>query len=174
LPLGVDASILSVGLRLNDWGCHMAERRQLVFASLDEVIPDVERLLAGHTTTGKWSLGQILYHLASALRLTVEGPPSSAEPTREQDISRRRFFRTDRFPEGRQAPAILEPNPSLDARTEADSLREAIDRFVSSTGPFAAHPILGPLSKDEWSRFHCMHFAHHLGFALRAGQAPTG
>lgn len=30
-------------------------RRSLRYGSLDEVKPDVERLLAGHTTVGNWS-----------------------------------------------------------------------------------------------------------------------
>jgi hypothetical protein len=147
----------------------MAERRQLDFVCLDDVVPEVERLVAGYVTVGRWTLGQICNHLASALCLTVDGPPSSAEPTREQVIARRRFFRSGRFPEGMEAPlAVLQPKTGLDAETEADALRGAIARFVSTTGPFPAHPILGPLSKDEWTRFHCLHCAHHLSFALPA------
>ncbi len=40
-------------------------RRPLRFHSFDEIMPDVERLLAGHRTVGHWSLGQICHHLAS-------------------------------------------------------------------------------------------------------------
>jgi len=36
----------------------MADRRDLSFTSLDEVMPDVKRLLAGHVTVGQWSLGR--------------------------------------------------------------------------------------------------------------------
>ena len=43
-------------------------RRPLVFVRLDEVMPDVERLLAGHVTVGRWTLGQICNHLELALR----------------------------------------------------------------------------------------------------------
>jgi hypothetical protein len=149
----------------------MAERRRLAFASLDEVIVDLECLLAGHITVGRWSLGQLCNHLASALRLTVDGPPSSAEPTRQQDVARRRFFRSGRFPEGMEAPLpVLQPRSGLVARTEADSLRDVIGRFASSTGPFPAHPILGPMTQEEWTRFHRLHCAHHLGFALPVGE----
>ena len=31
-------------------------RRTLSYESIDEIMPDVERLLAGHTTVGNWSL----------------------------------------------------------------------------------------------------------------------
>jgi len=34
----------------------MLERRMLDFASMDEIMPDVERLLEGHSTAGQWTL----------------------------------------------------------------------------------------------------------------------
>jgi hypothetical protein len=145
----------------------MAERRALSFASLDDVMPEVDRLLAGHTTVGRWSLAQILYHVAAAIRLGLDAPPGASEPTREQDVARRLFFRAGRFPEGGQVPIpLLSPPPGLDAHTEAANLRSVLERFASATGPFPAHPRLGRLTKDEWSRFHCMHCAHHLGFTV--------
>ena len=146
----------------------MAGRRELTFTRLEDVPADVEGLLAGHVTVGQWSLGQILNHLATGIRLTMEGRPAPAEPTREQDVARRRFFRAGKFPEGVAAPfPILLPEPGLVSRTEADALAMVIDRFASAAGPFAAHPILGPLTKDEWTQFHCMHCVHHLSFASR-------
>src|SRR5689334_10556595 len=50
-------------------------RRPLSFAALEEVMPDVDRLMRGHTTVGHWSLGQICSHLAQAFRFTVDGFP---------------------------------------------------------------------------------------------------
>ncbi|MGP0065369.1 MAG: DUF1569 domain-containing protein [Isosphaeraceae bacterium] len=145
----------------------MAERRELTFASLDEVMPDVERLLAGHVTVGRWTLGQILNHLATAIRLTTDTPANSAEPTREQDVFRRRFFHRGRFADGIEVPLpVMLPQPGLDRRAEADSLRHAIARYTSFDGPFPAHPRLGPMTGEEWTRFHCIHCAHHLGLAV--------
>ena len=150
----------------------MPDRRALTFANFDEGMPEVERLLAGHSTVGRWTLGQILYHLATAIRLMTEG--SSASPGRTMpEAIRRRFFRAGRFPEGVEAPlAELLPPPDRDARAEAEALRTAIGQFASATGPFANHPLLGPLTKDEWARFHCIHCAHHLSFALPDGRTP--
>ena len=79
-------------------------RRTLEFASLTDVMPEVERLLAGHVTVGAWSLGQICHHLATAIRLTVDAPIRRREATREQDVARRLFFRSGEFPEGMEAP----------------------------------------------------------------------
>ena len=126
----------------------MAGRRDLTFASLDDVMPEVERLLAGHTTVGRWTLGQICNHLAAALRLTLEAPPSSAEPTREQRVARRLFFRSGRFPDGMEAPVrVLQPQPGLDAATESEALREAIGRF--SRGLRAVPGPSGPRAADQ-------------------------
>src|SRR5207253_1437541 len=121
----------------------MANRRELTFSSLDEVMPDVERLLAGHTTVGRWTLGQILHHLAKPVRYLVDAAASPVESTPEQEEARRRFFAASRFPEGTEAPTFLVPGANLDARKEAESLREVLERFASASGPFFAHPILG-------------------------------
>jgi hypothetical protein len=144
----------------------VADRRELTFARLDDVMPDVERLLAGHVTVGRWSLAQILHHLAAGIRTTLEGETDTSEPTREQGIAYRRFFRSGRFPERADALAPVLPPSGLDPFAEAEHLRDAIRRFSASNGPFASHPRLGPLRRGEWTRFHCMHCAHHLGFAV--------
>jgi hypothetical protein len=144
----------------------MPERRNLTFASLDEIQPDVDRLLAGHLTVGQWTLGQILFHLATAVRLTSLGRP---DPTSRpfSEALRRRFFRAGRFPDGMEAPhPALVPPADADAMDQAERLRKAIAQFTSANGPFPDHPALGPLDKGEWDRFHCIHCAHHLSFAI--------
>lgn len=143
----------------------MAERRVLDFASLHELMPDVERLLKGHVTVGNWTLGQICNHLARAIHYSAESPAATEAPTREQDVTRKLFFR-GRFPDGRPAPPGTEPREGLDDAREAEKLRSAIVRFDDASGPGPLHPRLGPLTHEEWARFHCMHAAHHLGFAV--------
>ena len=142
----------------------MPERRLLDFASLDEIMPDVERLVGGHVTGGQWTPAQILYHLATSIRLTSLGRPGSASEG-VSDEFRRRFFESRRFPEGMEAPhRRLIPPDDADVRVETEALRDAIGLFARATGPFPAHPLLGPLSKEEWTEFHCIHCAHHLRF----------
>ena len=145
----------------------MAELRNLSFVGLDEVPPEVERLLAGHVAVGRWSLAQICNHIATGIRLTLDAPVRSFESTPEKDADRRRFFEQGRFPEGMEAPIpVLIPTPDPNARAEADALRDVIDRFATFAGPLPAHPRLGPMTRDEWTRFHCLHCAHHLGFIV--------
>lgn len=147
----------------------MTERRTLHFESLNEVLPEVDRLLAGNLTLGQWSLAQILNHLRTAIETTCSPARNEAEPTRQQTAARLRFFRTERFPDGIESPLPpLPPRERLEPRAEADGLRAAIARFFIAEGPFPRHPRLGPLAKEEWARFHCLHCAHHLGFAVPA------
>ena len=139
----------------------------LSFANLDEIMPDVVQLRAGHRTVGQWTLGQILYHLAMSFRLTTRktAPSFSSRPISE--TLRRRFFRSARFPDGAEAPhRLLLPPAECIVDDQAKALERGIAKFVTSTGPFPEHPVLGPLDKAEWERFHCIHCAHHLGFGI--------
>jgi hypothetical protein len=144
----------------------MVERRVLRFATLDEVMPDVDQLRAGHCTVGEWTLGQILYHLAMSFRLTTRGtPPSTSRPFLE--ALRRRFFQSARFPDGAEAPhPLLLPPADCKVDEQARALERGIAGLVSATGPFPDHPVLGPLDKSQWERFHCIHCAHHLAFGI--------
>ena len=149
-------------------------RRKVTFASLDEVMPDVDRLLRGHTTVGNWSLGQICSHLAQALHFTIDGFPPEAYPPWiiRKTIGRFllwRILRVGRFTEGLKMPTKYEPAPGADARVEAESLRAAVQRFAAYSGPLAEHPMKGAVSRAVWERFHCIHCAHHLNFAIPAG-----
>jgi hypothetical protein len=147
-------------------------RRSLTFASLEEVMPDVERLLLGHTTVGKWSLGQICGHLCRSIHFTIDGFPVRAPWLIRKTVGPlllRRILRTGRFFEGMKAPAEYQPGPVADARAEAEALRAALRRFAAHTGPLVEHPLAGKVPRAVWERFHCIHCAHHLGFAV-----PTG
>jgi hypothetical protein len=146
----------------------MANQRQLSFQSLEDVMPEVERLIKGHALAGQWSLGQICSHLAGAIRLTARSPSTAHPATPEQAALKEQFFAAGVFPQGRSSPAHFVPADNLDLSAEVASLARAIEKFQNFTGPFPAHPYLGPLSRDEWVRFHAMHAAHHLGFAAPA------
>ncbi len=150
-----------------------AARRKLVFTSLGEVMPEVERLLAGHTTVGRWSLGQILNHLALTIRLPLDGFPAKFSwPVRRLfgPVARRLSFRLGWIPAGVWVPEVYLPPQGLDAGREAEALRLSIRRFGASAAPLDEHPLLGRMSLAEWERFHRLHCAHHLGFVVPAAR----
>jgi len=154
----------------------MDGRRTLEFAGLSEVMPEVDRLLSGHRTIGRWTLGQICNHLAGSIRLSVEGYPDRAPWLVRKTIMpyvRRRIFRDGRMPEGAPLAEKHEPRPGLDDRAEAEALRATIRLFTMEAGPLAEHPSMGKFSLEEWSRYHCIHCGHHLSFVLPETEGPA-
>jgi hypothetical protein len=146
----------------------MPARRELSFNSLNDVMPDVDRLLEGHETVGNWSLGQICNHLANAVQLSVEGIPFRfpwITRTVVAPMIKGTMFRTGKMREGVKLPAKALPKAGLDARAEAEALRAALNYYARVTEPLASHPMFGAISRAEWDRFHCIHCAHHLSFA---------
>ena len=148
----------------------MANRRELKFATLDEVMPDVERLMSGHTTVGQWSLGQICNHLAMALRIPVHGYDGPLPPWFIRKVlapfALKRLMGSGTMKTGIKVPEVFLPKPGLEARDEAESLRAALAAFAAHHGKFRDHPFFGPMTAEQWTRLHCIHCAHHLSFAL--------
>ncbi len=147
-------------------------RRALRYDRLDDIMPDVERLLEGHSTVGQWSLAEICRHLAIVLRRVVDAPATTPQDpsnwvTAEQ---KRQFFETEVVQEGIPAPPGVVPTEVKSDREEAENLRQAIAHYQASPGPVVPHRRFGPLTRDEWDRFHCIHSAHHLSFAIPASQ----
>jgi hypothetical protein len=149
----------------------MSARRPLTFSSLDEVMPEVDRLLAGHATVGKWTLGQICNHLSLNVRSSVEGFGASAPWIIRATVGpviKKIIFRTGQIKEGIETPEDLVPKPDLDSRAEAETLRASIAYYLTHPTPRVTHPFFGRLTPKEWDRLHCIHCAHHLSFALPA------
>ncbi len=146
----------------------MPARRAATYASLGDVMPDVDRLLLGYDKAGLWTLGQVSNHLSTALTLTVEGAPVKISWLKRVilgPVAKWHVFRTGTMPAGIKVPTPrLEPPAEADDRAEVEALRAAIRMFLGEGGPFATHPLFGPMSVDEWRRFHCIHCAHHLSF----------
>jgi Protein of unknown function (DUF1569) len=117
-------------------------RRALHYESLGEVMPNVDRLLEGHSTVGNWSLAQICRHLATVMRRVVDLPASTPHDASQWvgEKRKRQFFESGLVPKG----------------------------IPASPPPVAPHRPFGFLTREEWDRFHCIHCAHHLGFAVPA------
>ena len=146
-------------------------RRSLRFHSFDEIVPDVERLVDGHSTVGNWSLAQICRHLADVLRLSVDLPAGaiSIDPARAGELAdaKRQAFEDGMIPEGMAGPpSLTPPDGPLDLVAEERGLREAIVHYAASPGPAIDHPFFGPLTKEEWDQAHLIHCSHHLSFAV--------
>jgi hypothetical protein len=153
----------------------MASRRELQFAKLDDVMPEVDRLSLGYAAVGKWSLGQICNHLAKAVRASTRG--ASIAPMAPWLVRKtlgavvlNRILRAGRMREGIEVPEAVLPKPGLDDRKEIEAFREALAEFAAHSGPLADHPFFGRMTREQWIRLHCVHSAHHLSFALPAAK----
>jgi hypothetical protein len=147
----------------------MAERRNLTIDSLDQVMPEVDRLLEGHETVGNWTLGQICNHLTASLVGSIEGDPHPAPWLVRATLGRvifRKIRRSRRIKAGFKTPERYEPKPGLDARAEAEALRAALQLFAGHADALATHPFFGAIGRDGWTELHCIHCAHHLSFVL--------
>ncbi len=152
-----------------------AGRRTLQFEHFDDVMPEVERLIQGHSTVGHWSLGQICRHLAIVLRRVVDLPASTPHDPSQwvSAAEKQRVLDSGQLPEGIPGPPEIMPGATLSDREEADGLRAALAHFRSSPGPVIPHRVFGPLSREEWDRLQLIHLAHHLSFVVPTA-AGTG
>lgn len=145
---------------------------RLRFTTFDELRSFIDQLQSSRTsTTGKWSLGQIAYHLAGAVEMTCACAPA------RQGRWRRWLmwpFRTAvlRFgpPRGVSIPAEIQaqidPPVESDASQQLARLRRSLELFERAQGPPPAHPKIGPLTRREWGRFHLRHAELHLRYVV--------
>ena len=151
----------------------MAERRTLEFTSIDQVMPEVDRLLESYAPAGNWSLGQVCSHLSHTFRYSLEGFNVKAPwlvRTLFGRSAKKKVLGSGQMPAGIKLPERFLPKPELDDRAEAEALRASVALFNAHSGPVADHPMFGPMTRAEWDRLHCIHCAHHLSF-LRPGRA---
>jgi hypothetical protein len=152
----------------------MPERRTLSFASLDQVMPDVDRLLAGYTKTRNWTLGQTCKHLTLNFVGSIEGFSANAPWLIRRTIGpviMGRIIKQGWLKAGFQTPEAYVPAPGLDDRAEAEALRASIQAFSGYNGLMAQHPFGGNFSREKWERLHRIHSAHHLSFLVPDGTA---
>lgn len=128
---------------------------------------------------GKWSTAAILEHLsltysgtATALQRCLQSErPTITPPSGRQRVAGFVVTRLRYMPPGRQAPAIVVPKGAAPETVLADVRRnlaaadEAISRCEAQFGAgikIANHPILGPLTAQQWRTFHLVHGRHHM------------
>ena len=123
----------------------------------------------GICTTGKWSSGQIYYHLAAAFEGAVDGLPSGYPRIVRIALRPFRWIVTRiKFPPWMPIPSAirhkLDPPIDADASDQYERLVRAIERFSLHEGEYSSHPVLGSLTRQEWIGFHLRHCQHHLAF----------
>lgn len=152
-------------------GCQgtTAKERQLVFASLDEALVELNLLASAQTLTSdaEWNWAQTLNHCAQSIEFSVIGFPKeeSALFQRTLGVAAYEYFAW----RGRMTHNIAEPipgapvlEPQADATVAADRLRKAIEAFQFWPAEFRPHFAYGYLTKAEYELAHAMHLANHF------------
>lgn len=151
-----------------------AKRRELRFESLGAALRDAEALAAADevgriSTTGNWTLGQSLGHLAFWADAPHDGyPPLPRAPWLLRKLARlaRRRILAQGFKPGVRFRGVAEGTYGVDRYSTAEGLarlRRAYQR-LDEHPPTVANPIFGELTHDEWKSLNERHAELHLSF----------
>jgi hypothetical protein len=127
---------------------------------------------------GKWSSAQILEHLyltymhtSRGLEKCLEqGAPQATRATLKDRIATLLVVNVGYLPEGRKAPeralprgmAAEEAQQALVPELQKMSARlDDCERRFGVRTKILDHPIIGPLTAEEWRKFHWVHGRHH-------------
>ncbi|MGP0099551.1 MAG: DUF1569 domain-containing protein [Terriglobales bacterium] len=152
---------------------------------LDRLRQELESAVGGastdqleHAPAEKWSGTQILEHLFLTYKHTNRGLTkcldegrSLAKPATFGDrVATLLVVNFGYLPRGRKAPERTVPRGMApdEARSaiaaELDKMASSLDECERKFGArvkILNHPILGPLTADEWRKFHWVHGRHH-------------
>ena len=141
---------------------------------------------------GKWSTAEILEHLdhtyrstATALRKCLDaGQPTARRPTFAQRLAVGIVVGAGYMPGGRKAPEYAVPRGlppdevlrNLPAHiADMDKVLAECERRFGAYRKLANHFVLGPLTAQEWCKFHWIHTRHHIRQIARLiTAAPLG
>ncbi len=145
---------------------------------LEDAIADATPANLDHGPEGKWTAAQVLEHLFLTYRNTnkgltkclEKGAPLATGSALRNNI--RRFVVVDLgyFPTGRKAPerAVPQGMPAAEVLRgifpeiqQMDSGLTDCERKFGSKAKLLDHPIFGPLTAQQWRKFHWVHARHH-------------
>jgi hypothetical protein len=150
------------------------DRRALRFDTVDDVLRDAELLAEAARrgtlrATGNWTLGQALAHLATWVNMPFDGYPEMRRPAWWMRLLRpliTKWLVNKSFPAGVRIAGVeggtfgIEPCENDDGLAR---LRSAFGRLAVES-PTQTSPVFGPMTREEWIKFHLRHAELHLSF----------
>ena len=140
---------------------------------------------------GKWCVAEVLEHLYLTYTGTIKGFQRVAEAgkplaTTQSWTQRGRTIIVVGFgylPSGREAPPVARPRGVPVEKVQAeigpkiaemDDIMAQCEKNLGARRKLLDHPILGPLTADQWRKFHLVHSLHHIKqiHELRDNPAP--
>ncbi len=126
---------------------------------------------------GRWTIAQIVSHVAQGVDLVVGKLGERAErtdmvrrATPRQHLMRHLVLGVGRIPSGRKTPAATRPPERPDPELVTAEYRMAVQRLAGFVEQwpraqqervYVQHPVLGDLNLPEWVRFFYVHGRHH-------------
>ncbi|MFO0839653.1 MAG: DUF1569 domain-containing protein [Phycisphaerae bacterium] len=151
-----------------------AQRRALRFNSINELIAEIDRIVAADAAgrirrTGNWTAGQAMNHLGSWIEYGYEGFPFPPPPWFVRIILRfmkNKYLRQGmpsgvRIPGAAEGTYATEPMSAVDA---AAKLKKALGRLQRGEAPRFDSPAFGKLTEDERIALQLRHAELHLSF----------
>lgn len=153
---------------------------------LEKVRARAERLTADfspddwhYAANGKWSASLTLEHLLLAFTATTKstqramrvGEPRCRPVTWRDRVGKFYVLRLGKIPGGIKAAKNVSPQHGLasdnlrqfnDALVAMDATLNDAERRFGRRTKILDHPALGPLTAEQWRRFHCVHAEHHF------------
>jgi hypothetical protein len=136
----------------------------------------------------RWNARQIIEHLLLTYQSSstvfcdrlAKARPTQSRPRPYQRIQQFFVCRFGYFPTGRMAPPGVIPAASPSEPFDGDALAAKLQSELQSMDAilavcearfgekrFATHQVLGPLSAEQWRKFHVAHGRSHLKQLLR-------
>lgn len=151
------------------------DRRTLRFENLDEAVRDAEALAEAERagtlrSTGNWSLGQTIGHLAFWADAPFDGYPDQMPKMpwlikKMLPLFKNRFLNKG-LPAGARMPKVpagtfgVDPMPTEEALPK---LRAAFSRMASQM-PTQTNPMFEHMTHEEWIKLNLRHAELHLSF----------
>lgn len=163
---------------------------------LARTLAELDRLLAGASPPQlrwkprpeKWSAAEVLEHLAKTYSSTARlfekilaNGKLRVQPLTLRDRAAQFVVLTlGHMPSGRQAPEMTLPGGApaeVVARDVRAHLLQMAKLHIQIARRFpgrkiAQHPVLGPLTPEEWAKFHWVHSRHHFRQMEKLTQEP--
>ena len=145
---------------------------------LQDAIANMSNASMEQSPVGKWSSAQVLEHLYLTYKGTnralakclEKGTPVVTRATFRQRVGKLIVINLGHMPGGAKAPERAVPRgiPIDEVRSTIfeeilkmeTGFNDCERRFGSAT-KILDHPILGPLTAEQWRKFHWVHGRHH-------------
>jgi len=153
----------------------VTDRRRLRFATIDDLLADVEKIVAADKAgtlrrTGNWTPGQALGHIATWATFPYEGFPKKAHPPwfiRWLIRMKKAKYLKEGMPAGVRIPGIeggTLATEILSTEEGARRLRAVLQRLKNGEPAKHESPAFGPMSLDERIALNLRHAELHLSF----------